>query len=82
MPLISIMVPVYNVERYLPKCLESIIDQTFSDFEAILVNDGQLIIAERFVIAFQFVHFIKWIKIGRFKRKTNRYYCTFRNKSY
>ncbi len=40
MPLISIIVPVYNVEKYLPKCLESIIAQTFSDFEAILVNDG------------------------------------------
>jgi glycosyltransferase involved in cell wall biosynthesis len=40
MPEISIIVPVYNVEEYLPKCLESILGQTFVDFELILVNDG------------------------------------------
>lgn len=39
-PLISIIVPVYNVERYLPKCLDSIQAQTFTDFEAVLVDDG------------------------------------------
>ena len=37
---ISIIVPVYNVEGYLPACLESILAQTFSDFEVILINDG------------------------------------------
>lgn len=40
MPLISIIVPVYNVENYLEKCVASIIQQTFSDFELILVDDG------------------------------------------
>lgn len=39
-PAISIIVPVYNVEAYLPACLESIRQQTFRDFELILVNDG------------------------------------------
>ena len=39
-PLVSIIVPVYNVERYLPMCIESIIGQTVSDFELILINDG------------------------------------------
>lgn len=38
--MISIIVPVYNVEQYLSRCLESIINQTFSDFEAIIVDDG------------------------------------------
>ena len=38
--LISILVPVYNVERYLLQCLESIKDQTFKNFEAICINDG------------------------------------------
>ena len=37
---ISIIVPVYNVEKYLCKCIESILGQTFTDFELILVNDG------------------------------------------
>jgi len=37
---ISIIVPVYNVEQYLPKCLDSLVNQTFSDFEIIIVNDG------------------------------------------
>lgn len=37
---ISIIVPVYKVEKYLPKCLDSILAQTFSDFEVLLVDDG------------------------------------------
>lgn len=39
-PLLSIIVPVYDVERYLPKCIDSILAQTFTDFELILVEDG------------------------------------------
>ena len=37
---ITIILPVYNVEKYLPQCLDSIINQTFKDFECICVNDG------------------------------------------
>ena len=40
MPKISVIVPVYNVEKYLRKCLDTIISQTFSDIEIICVNDG------------------------------------------
>lgn len=39
-PRISIIVPVYKVESYLNKCIDSILNQTFEDFELILVNDG------------------------------------------
>lgn len=39
-PIISIIVPVYNVEPYLRRCLESIRNQTFKDFEVILINDA------------------------------------------
>ena len=38
--LISVIVPVYNVEEYLKQCLDSILEQTFSNYEVILVNDG------------------------------------------
>ena len=40
MKMISIIVPVYNVEKYLEECLESIQHQTYTDIEVILVNDG------------------------------------------
>ena len=39
-PKISVIVPVYNAEKYLDRCVESIINQTFKDFELILVDDG------------------------------------------
>ena len=40
MTAISILVPVYNVERYLNQCLDSILQQTFRDFEVVCINDG------------------------------------------
>lgn len=40
MPLISVIVPVYKVEPYLSRCIDSILAQTFADFELILVDDG------------------------------------------
>lgn len=39
-PLVSVIVPIYNVEDYLQKCLESIVNQTYANLEIILVNDG------------------------------------------
>lgn len=53
MPRVSIIVPVYNVEDYLEKCLDSILKQNFSDYEVIIVNDGSTdksaVIATRYV---------------------------------
>lgn len=39
-PKISIIIPVYNVEEYIEKCIKSILNQVFTEFELILVNDG------------------------------------------
>ena len=38
--MISIIIPVYNVEKYLDQCLDSVLNQSYADFECILVNDG------------------------------------------
>lgn len=40
MPRLSVIVPVYKVEKYIHKCVDSILNQTFTDFELILVDDG------------------------------------------
>lgn len=40
MPFLSVIVPIYNAENYLEECLDSIINQTYKEFELILVNDG------------------------------------------
>ena len=51
MPKVSIIVPIYNSEKYMEKCIDSILNQTLNDIEIILVNDGStdssLEIAER-----------------------------------
>lgn len=39
-PKVSVLIPIYNVEKYLTECLSSLCNQTFSDFEAICINDG------------------------------------------
>ena len=40
MPKISVIVPVYNAEPYLRQCVDSILSQTFTDFELLLIDDG------------------------------------------
>ena len=40
LPKISVIIPIYNVEKYLPRCLDSVKNQTFTDFQAICVDDG------------------------------------------
>lgn len=41
-PLISVIVPVFNAEQYIKECIESILNQTYSNIECILINDGSL----------------------------------------
>lgn len=40
LPFLSVVVPVYNVSKYLEECLDSVLQQSFNDFEVLLVNDG------------------------------------------
>ena len=39
-PLFSIIIPVYNAEEYIRKCLDSVLNQGLDDYEVLLVNDG------------------------------------------
>ena len=39
-PSLSVIVPVYKAEKYLPRCIDSLLAQTFKDFELLLIDDG------------------------------------------
>ena len=39
---ISVIVPVYNTVHYLPRCIDSILSQSFTDFELLLIDDGSI----------------------------------------
>ena len=62
----SVLVPVYNVQSYLQTCLESIIGQTYRNFEVILVDDGSTdqsgVICDRYSKQYDFIKVV-----GKFK---------------
>lgn len=59
---VSVLIPVYNVERYLRRCLDSVVSQTLHDIEIICINDGSTDnsrnIIEEYVYKYPFVHVI------------------------
>lgn len=61
-PLISVIVPIYKVEKYLNRCVDSILNQTFKDFELILVDDGSPdnspAICDEYAAKYDFIHVI------------------------
>ena len=60
---VSIIVPIYNVENYLDRCLDSLVNQTYHNIEIIAVNDGSIDNSERIVNKYikSFPHIIKYI---------------------
>ena len=42
MPLVSVIIPIYNTEKFLPLCINSVLNQTLTDIEVLLVNDGSM----------------------------------------
>lgn len=49
-PKVTIIVPVYNVEKYLTCCIGSILSQSFKDFELLLIDDGSSIYRGKYVM--------------------------------
>lgn len=64
----SVIVPVYNVEKYLRQCLDSLVHQTFKDFEVIVVDDGSTdfsgMICDEYARNYEFVQVIHQINSG------------------
>lgn len=52
-PMISVIMPVYNCGNFINQAIDSILDQSFSDFELIIIDDGSFDETERMVIAFR-----------------------------
>jgi len=53
MPKVSVIVPFYNVEKYIEKCLNTLVNQTLEEIEIILVNDGSQDDSEKIAKQFQ-----------------------------
>lgn len=48
-PLISVLMPAYNAEKYIKEAIESILNQTFSNFEFIIIDDGSIDATEEII---------------------------------
>ena len=64
--LISLIIPVYNVENYVEKCLESACNQTYGNYEIILINDGSTDDSGRYVRNGQ----LNFLTLGIMSKKT------------
>lgn len=55
-PLIQVIIPVYNTEKYLSKCIESVLRQSYQNIELILVNDASTDNSEEIILAYKKQH--------------------------
>jgi len=60
-PLVSVLIPLYNAEKYLAECLDSVIDQKYKNLEVIIVDDGSK--DNSLLIAREYNKEYKWIKV-------------------
>ena len=70
-PKLSIIIPVYNVEKYLKKCIESVLENTFGDFELIIINDGSKDASEHVILDVKEKHVDKADKIIYIKKENS-----------
>lgn len=64
---VSVIVPVYNVEEYIDKCLDTLTNQTFKDYELIVINDGSSDNSESIILDYQ----KKYPKLIKYYKKEN-----------
>ena len=66
MPKISVVIPVYNVEKYILRCIESVLNKSFTNFEVICINDvlpdNSAIILERYTRLDERMHIINQLR--------------------
>ena len=65
-PIISVVMPAYNAEHYIAEAIDSILNQTYSDFELIIVNDGSQDKTEEIVLSYSDDR-IKYLKNEKFQ---------------
>ena len=62
--MISIIIPVYNVEKYIKRCVDSLLNQTYKNLEMIIVDDGSIDNSENIIKKYTKENsFIKYIKL-------------------
>ena len=63
-PLVSVLMPVYNGEKYLREAIDSILNQTFSDFEFLIINDGSTDHSQNIINSYNDSR-IRYVKMNR-----------------